>query len=83
MHHFYEMTGSARPDPFAAGRAVGRRRGDFFEQRFNERARFAVSPGHERGAVQCALFSAGNSGSDEQNFLFRELFDAPFGIAVV
>ena len=83
VYRFDEMSGAARPDPFAAGRAVGRRCGDFFEQRFNERARFAVSPGHERGTFQGALFSSGNTGSDKRNFLFREHSDAPFGVAVV
>ena len=57
--------------------------GDRLEHRADVRPGGGAASGHQAGALQRALFAAGNAASDEQHPQRLDLLRAPFGVEVV
>ena len=83
MHHLDKVPGTVFSDPVTAGRAVFHLCADALENRADMLPGRRRSSRHQRRALQCPFFSAGNTCSDvEQPFALR-FGCAPHGVGEV
>jgi len=76
VDHFDKVTRSTTTNPIAARFALFGLSADTLEDVFDVRPSVRVSTRHDAGALECAFFTAGNTGSDEQNAFIGKIFGA-------
>ncbi|CAH0326867.1 hypothetical protein SRABI106_04807 [Rahnella aquatilis] len=83
MNHFDVVTGTICTDVSHTSVAIFSTCCDFFKNRCYQRVGFFLTARHDRRAFQCALFTAGNAGTDEVETLLGQFAVTANGVFVI